>query len=70
MQIVCKNPLCGFRVAADYYEKKPRFVAGACARCNSPLSLVEDWTDDIVEDHYMITNPNDRQVGKVVKREV
>jgi hypothetical protein len=69
MQITCKNPLCGFRVPADYYEKKKRFVPGACARCNSPILIVDDWTDDEVTDHYMVVNPNDKEAGKVKKRE-
>lgn len=70
MQITCKNPLCGFRVPGDYYEKKKRFVAGACARCNSPILIVEDWTDNPVADYEMVTNPSDSRVGKLIKKAV
>ena len=63
MQIVCgnvSNP-CGFRVHDRYYSDKPRFARGICARCQSPLRIVHDDTNDLVDNAIM-----DKSDGLVV----
>lgn len=45
-EIICARvPSCGFRVPFDYFEKKRRFPARICARCNGPVQVVVAATD-------------------------
>tara|TARA_Y100000310_G_scaffold293381_1_gene322929 strand:+ start:666 stop:869 length:204 start_codon:yes stop_codon:yes gene_type:complete len=49
-EIICgRVPNCGFRVHDRYYEQKVRFTPGVCARCNGPLNIVADHTDETIQ---------------------
>lgn len=39
---------CGFRVDDGYYARKRKFQPTACARCSSPIKLVERGTNNIL----------------------
>jgi hypothetical protein len=49
-QVICGavNP-CGFRVHGAYYEQKSQFAKNSCARCSSPILIVEDNTNNVIE---------------------
>jgi len=54
-QVICGARIsCGFRVDSDYYETKKRFAKGICARCNGPIHIVEDNTEDIIRQAHML----------------
>ncbi len=54
IEVMCGSQFpCGFRVHADYYRAKPRFVPGVCARCSGPIKIVERGTETQDTGHYM-----------------
>jgi hypothetical protein len=54
MQVMCgRTPNCGFRVHDRYYVEKPQFARNICARCNGPILIVADDTDDKVQGAVM-----------------
>jgi len=47
MDIICgSRPRCGFRVDGEYYRNKPKFRVRICARCNGPIEIVDEDTED------------------------
>lgn len=63
-QVQCARH-CGFRVHDRYFEEKKRFLPGICPRCNAPIEIVEDWTDDVIAGAYMVLDPTDRDAGQI-----
>ena len=66
IQIICgRNPRCGFRVDAGYFERKVRFIPGVCPNCGGPVALVQAYTDQIVNSAALGRDPYDRSYRKV-----
>jgi len=66
IEIVCEQR-CGFRVDQNYFVRKPKFAAGICPSCNSPIDFVQLNSTEPVHDHEMLLENGDRgQKGQVV----
>lgn len=65
MEIQCKRH-CGFRVDDMYFVRKTRFTPGLCPRCNGPIEIVNENTDDIIPGAKVDVNPQSGRFRQVV----
>jgi hypothetical protein len=63
--LVCRGQNCGFRVHDRYFEQKQRFQAGTCPNCNSPIDVVEPFSDIEAVGWELVSDPADRSYGSV-----
>jgi len=73
VHVICgSSQRCGFRVDSGYFARKTRFAPGICPGCNGPLSIVEAYTENVVQGSRMVLGPNDvsgRSPGTIVSSE-
>lgn len=66
MEIIGTRPYSAFRVDAGYFKDRP-WLGLRDLHTNGPLAVVEDYTDNVLEDYaldYDADSPTYRQVIK------
>jgi len=58
---------CGFVVNDRYFETKPQFSPGLCARCGAPVELVKPYTQEVDGRFFMDRTGRVKPVEEMVR---